>query len=107
VIELDSRRLVHFAVTRSPDDGWMAQQLREATPFGEGPQFLIRDNDDKLGDAFDRVADGSGIQVLTILYQPPTANAICERFLGSVRRECLDFFLILGERHLYRTMKQY
>jgi transposase InsO family protein len=107
VIELESRRLVHFGVTRSPDDGWVAQQLREATPFGEGPRFLIRDNDDKYGDVFDRVADGSGIEVLTTPYQAPKANAICERFLGSVRRECLDFFLILSERHLYRTMKQY
>jgi putative transposase len=107
VIELGSRRLVHFGVTRSPNDAWVAQQLREATPFGEGPRFLIRDNDNKFGAAFDRVADGTDIEVLTTPYQAPKANAICERFLGSVRRECLDFFLILGERHLRKTMKQY
>jgi putative transposase len=107
VIELDSRRLVHFGVTRRPDDAWVAQQLREATPFGEGPRFLIRDNDTKFGAAFARVTEGTGIEVLTTPYQAPKANAICERFLGSVRRECLDFFLILNERHLYRTMKQY
>ena len=74
VIELDSRRLVHFGVTRSPDDAWVAQQLREATPFGEGPRFLIRDNDNKFGAAFARVADGSGIEVLTMPYQAPKAN---------------------------------
>ncbi len=85
----------------------MAQQPREATPFGEGLRFLIHDNDNKFGDAFDRVADGSGLEVLTMPYQAPKADAICERFLGSVRRECLDFFLILSERRLYRTMKQY
>jgi transposase InsO family protein len=107
VIELGSRRLVHFGVTRSPSDAWVAQQLREATPFGEGPRFLIRDNDDKYGAAFDRVAKGTHIDVLKTPYQAPKANAICERFLGSVRRECLDFFLILNERHLYKTMKQY
>lgn len=108
VIELDSRQLVHFGVTRSPDDAWVAQQLREATPFGEGPRFLIRDNDSKFGAAFARVADGTGIEVLTTPYQAPKANAICERFLGSVRRrECLDFFLILGEQHLRKIMKQY
>jgi hypothetical protein len=78
-----------------------------ATPFGEGPRFLICDNDNKYGDAFDRVADGSGIEVLPTPYQAPKANAICERFLGSVRRECLDFFLILNERHLRKIMKQY
>jgi hypothetical protein len=83
------------------------QQLREATPFGESPRFLIRDNADKLGDAFARVADGSGTEVLTTPYQAPKANSVCERFLGGVRRECLDFYLILSERHLYRTMKQY
>jgi hypothetical protein len=78
----------------------MAQQLREATPFGEGPRFLIRDNDAKFGDAFDRVAGGNGIEGLPTPCQAPKADAICERFLGSVRRESLDFFLILSERHL-------
>jgi putative transposase len=107
VIELGSRRLLHFGVTRSPNDAWVAQQLREATPFGEGPRFLIRDNDNKFGDAFDRVAEGTGIDVLTTPYQAPKANAICERFLGSVRRECLDSFLILNERHLRKILKQY
>jgi len=90
VIELGSRRLLHFGVTRSPSDAWAAQQLREATPFGQGRRFLIRDNDNKFGDAFDRVADGTDIEVLTTPFQAPKANAICERFLGSLRRECLD-----------------
>jgi hypothetical protein len=107
VIELESRQLVHFGMTRSPDDSWVAHQLREATPFGEAPHFLIRDNGAKFGDAFDRVPGGSGIEVLTRSNQALKANAICECFLGSVRRECLDFFLILSEQHLRRIMKQY
>ena len=107
VIELGSRRLLHFGVTRSPSDAWLAQQLREATPFGQGPRFLIRDNDNKFGDAFDRVADGTDIEVLTTPFQAPKANAICERFLGSLRRQCLDFLLILNERHLRRALHQY
>lgn len=49
VIELGSRRLVHFGVTRSPNDAWVAQQMREATPFGQGPRYLVRDNDNKYG----------------------------------------------------------
>jgi transposase InsO family protein len=107
IIELGSRRVVHFGVTRSPTDQWTAQQLREATPFGEGPRFLIRDNDGKFGPSFTRVAKGTGIEVLRTPYRAPRANAICERFLGSLRRECLDHFLILGERHLRRLVKEY
>ncbi len=107
IIELGSRRLVHFGVTRNPSDAWLAQQLREATPFGEGPHYLIRDNDSKYGRLFARVASGTGIEVLRTPYGAPKANAICERFLGSVRRESLDHFLILSERHLRGVMKEY
>jgi putative transposase len=105
IIELGSRRVVHFGVTRHPTDRWIAQHLRNATPFGEGPRFLIRDNDRKYGASFDRVA--AGIDVLKTPYRAPKANATCERFLGSLRRECLNHFLILGEKHLYRVVKEY
>lgn len=88
-------------------DPWAAQQLREATPFGDGPQYLIRDSDNKYGASFTGVPAGTGIEVLRIPYGTPRANAICERFLGSVRRECLDHLLILSERQLHRVMKQY
>ena len=67
-----------------------AQRLREATPFWEGPRYLNRDNDRKYGKSFARVASGTGIEILRTPYGAPRANAICERFLGSVRRECLD-----------------
>jgi putative transposase len=107
IIELSSRRLVHYGVTRNPTDAWVAQQLREATPFGKGPQYLIRDNDSKYGGLFARVAAGTGIEVLRIPYGAPKANAICERFLGSIRSECLNHILILSERHLHRVMKEY
>jgi putative transposase len=107
IIELGSRRLVHFGVTRNPTDAWLAQQLREATPFSQGPRYLIRDNDRKYGASFARVAAGTGIEVLRTPFGAPKANAICERFLGSVRRECLDHFLVLSERHLHRVMKEY
>ena len=105
IIELSSRRVVHLAVTRSPSDTWVAQQLREATPFDTHPRFLIRDNDSKYGAEFARAA--SGIDVLRTPIRTPKANAICERFLGSVRRECLDHILILNERQLHRKLKEY
>jgi putative transposase len=107
IIELSSRRVVHFAVTRHPTQQWVAQQLREATPDGVHPKFIVRDNDRKFGTAFDRVAQSTGIEVLQIPYRAPRANAVCERFLGSVRRECLDHFLIFGERQLYRVVREY
>jgi transposase InsO family protein len=107
IIELGSRRIVHYGVTRSPSDFWVAQQLREATLYEEGPRFLIRDNDKKFGACFTHVAEGRGIDVLRTPIRAPKANAICERFIGSVRRECLDHMLILNERHLYRLAGEY
>ncbi len=107
IIEIGSRRVVHFRVTRSPTDEWTAQQLREATPYGEAPRFLIRDNDSKFGASFNRVAKVSGIEMLRTPYRMPRANAFCERFLGSVRRECLDHMLVLSEKHLHRVVKEY
>ena len=99
--------MVHAAVTRHPTDAWLAQQLREATPFGLAPQYLIRDNDDKFGAHFATVADGAGIEVLKTPFHAPRANAYCERFLGSVRRECLDHVLVFGARHLHRVIGEY
>ncbi len=107
LVEPGSRRVVHVGVTRHPTDAWVAQQLREATPFAERPRFLIRDNDRKYGPRFDQVATASGIRVLRTPIRAPRANAVCERFLGSVRRECLDHLLILGERHLARVLREY
>lgn len=107
IIELRIRRVVHFGVTRHPTDKWLAQQLREATPFGEGPRFLIRDNDRKYGPSFRRVAIGAGIEVLRTPYRAPKANAICERFLGSLQRECLDHFIVFSEQQSLRIVKQY
>jgi putative transposase len=107
IIELGTRRVVHFGVTRSPTDEWTAQQLREATPFGETPRFLIRDNDSKYAEKFNCVAVSSGIKVLRTPYKAPRANAYCERLLGSIRRECLDYVLILGERHLHGVVREY
>ena len=107
IIELGSRRVVHYGVTRHPSDFWVAQQVRQATPYEEGPRFLIRDNDSKYGQCFNRVAEDRGIDVLRTPVRAPKANAKCERFIGSVRRECLDHMLILNERHLHRITGQY
>jgi putative transposase len=107
LVELASRRVVHIGATRQPTDAWAAQQLREATPFGAAPRYLLHDRDSKYGALFARVAATSNITVLTTPYRAPRANASCERFLGSVRRACLDHLLLLGERHLRRALGEY
>jgi transposase InsO family protein len=94
-------------MTRHPTDIWITQQLREATPYSQTPGFLIRDNDCKFASEFTSVAKASEIEVSRTPYRAPRANATCERFLGSVRRECLDHLLIVSERQLYRVIKEY
>jgi putative transposase len=107
IVELGSRRVVHVGVTRSPTGAWAAQQLREATPGGRGPRYLIHDHDATYGPEFDRLAAASGIEAIRTPIRAPRANGVCERFLGSVRRECADHALILGERHLVRLLAEY
>jgi transposase InsO family protein len=107
IIEHHSRRVLHYATTRAPSDNWVAQQLKEATAFGEGPQYLIRDNDSKYGTRFSLIAQSSSIQEIVLPPQSPNLNAICERFIGSLRRECLDQILIVNEAQLRSIVQEY
>jgi putative transposase len=104
IVELTSRKVIHVGVTREPSDAWVAQHLREATPYGQAPKYLIRDNDSKYGPSFARVAKTSGIKILKRPSHAPRANAICERFFRSVRQECLDHLLIFQEKQLQRVL---
>jgi transposase InsO family protein len=107
IIELHTRRIVHTAVSRSPSDAWTAQQLREATPWANRPKYLIRDRDDKYGPLFVNVATASGIKLLKTPVRAPRANAICERLIGSLKRECLDHMLIWHCSQLQRIVRAY
>jgi transposase InsO family protein len=107
VVELKSRQVINVSLTRSPTDSWVGQQLREDTPYGHAPKYLIRDNDNKFGSCFARVAATSGIKILKTPYHAPRANAICERFMRSVRQECLDHLLIFQEKQPQRVLKAY
>jgi len=107
LIELKSRRVIHVGVTGSPTDPWVAQQLREATPYVQAPKYLICDNDSKYGPCFARVATTRAIEILNTPYHAPQANAICERFPRSVRQECLDHLLIFHEKQLQRVLNGY
>ena len=105
VLELKTRRIVHTGITKYPTDEWTAQQLREATPWGKGPKYLIRDRDSKYATHFSAVV--AGIKELKTPYRTPQANGVCERFMGSIRRECLDHILIHDGRHLERVTTEY
>jgi transposase InsO family protein len=107
IIELHTRRILHTAVTLSPTDAWTAQQLREATPWGKGPKYLLHDRDRKYGHKFAAVAAGAGIKELRSPIRAPKANAVCERIIGSLKRECLDHMLILHRSQVRRYVKQY
>ena len=75
--------------------------------MGHAPKYLIRDNDSKFGSCFAQVATTSGIKLLTTPVPAPSSNAICERFLRSVRQECLDHLLILHEKQFQRVLNGY
>jgi putative transposase len=91
-IELATRKVALAATTRFPSQAWVTQQLRNATPSGATPRFLIRDPDDKFGTAFDALARATGIRMVRTAVRAPNMNAVCERFLGSLRREASTTF---------------
>ena len=123
LMEMGSRRVVHVAVTASPTLVWLKQRIREATPFGSVPRFLVHDNDGIFGQ-FGRQRPGKsgksyrssldlwlgevlGLTGVPTPYGAPNAAAHIERFMGSLKRECLNHFLFLSEGHLRRTVASY
>ncbi|MFC1641074.1 integrase core domain-containing protein [Myxococcota bacterium] len=107
IVDVNAKHAVHVGVTRSPTEQWTAQQLREVTSFGKGPQVLIRDRDTKYGILLDRVAEGADIEVVLTAPCAPRMNSVAERFLRSVRQECTDHVIVLGEQHLKSLLNEY
>ena len=103
----DRRRVVHFNVTTNPHAEWTAQQIVNAFPYEEAPRFLIRDHDGIYGDYFVKRVESMGIEEVPIAPRSPWQNPYCERLIGSIRRECLNHMILLGERHLHRIMTEY
>ncbi len=101
------RRLVHYAVTAHPTDEWMARQIVEAFPWEEAPTYLVRDRDAVYGEVVKRRLRGLGIRDRPIAPRSPWQNGRVERLIGSIRRECLDHMIVLGNSHLRRIMKNY
>jgi transposase InsO family protein len=101
------RRLVHLNVTEHPTAEWTARQLLEACALEEAPRYLIRDRDQIYGERFSRQAQTLGIQQAVIAPRSPWQNAYAERVIGSIRRECLDHVVVIGERHLREILSKY
>jgi hypothetical protein len=108
---LGSRRVGYVACTRNPDTAWMLQQARnllmDVNDRGREVRFLVHDRDSKFSAAFDAVFTGEGIRIVRTPVRAPNANAHMERWIGTVRRECLDRLLIVGRRQLEQVLRIY
>jgi putative transposase len=105
IIEHASRRLLHVNVTSHPTAQWTMQQFREAIPANHPYRIMIHDRDAIFSHQVDQGIRHIGLRVIKTPVRTPIANAMCERVIGSLRRECLDFVMPLNERHLYGILK--
>jgi putative transposase len=107
IMEVGTRRIAHFNVTAHPTADWTLQQFREVIT-GEKPHcFLTHDRDSIYSSELDSSLKSMGLSILKTPFRAPQANAFCERLVGSIRRECLDFLIPLNERHLRRILQEW
>ena len=107
VIEHSSRRLLHVNVTAHPTAEWVIQQFSEAIPVHHTYRILIHDRDTIFSKAVDHRVNRMGLHVIKTPVRTPVANSICERVLGTLRRECLDFVIPLNDKYLYSILKEW
>ena len=107
VIDHERRRIRHWNVTEHPNAPWIWRQMIEATAWGQQPGFLIRDRDRSYGGDFITRARRIGIETILTPVHAPNANAIAERVIGTLRRECLDHVIAVNEQHLRRVLGEY
>src|SRR2546428_5781851 len=101
------RRVVHFNVTEHPTAHWTAQQIVDAFPDDSAPAYLLRDRDQVYGEQFRHRVQGMRIEEVLTAPHSPWQNPFAERLIGSIRRECLDHVLVLGESHLRRILARH
>ena len=107
IVRLDRRDLVWINVTKNPTAEWIARQLTEAFPWNEAPRYLIRDRDRIYGTVVMHRIRAMGIRDKPTAPASPWQNGFAERLIGSIRRECVDHFVVLGEAHLCRILRAY
>jgi putative transposase len=107
IMEHATGRILHVNVTAHPTAPWTLQQLRDAIPDDHVYRFLIHDRDAIFSQEFDQSIRHPGLKVLKTPVRSPKANALCERLLGTLRRECLDFVIPLTENHLHRILHEW
>ncbi|MGD0842731.1 MAG: integrase core domain-containing protein [Candidatus Acidiferrales bacterium] len=107
LMEIGTRRIVHCNLTAHPTANWTLQQFREAISNDHPYRFLIRDRDSIFSEEVDEHLKAFGIRVLRTPARAPQANAYCERLVGTLRRECLDFMIPLSEKHLGRILAEW
>ena len=104
VIEHQSHGLIHWNVTAHPSANWTRQQLREAIGYESRYEYLIHDRDSIFSADLDESVRALGLRVLKSPPRSPKANAICERVIGTLRRECLDWLIPISETHLRQAL---
>lgn len=107
ILRHDRRRILHFNVTEHPTAAWTARQLLEACGTEEAPVYLLRDRDSICGEMFRRQVEALKVREICTAPRSPWQNPYAERVIGSIRRECLDHMIVLGERHLRRILASY
>ena len=107
IIRLDRRDLVWINVTTNPTAEWVARQITEAFPWNEAPRYMIRDRDRIYGAVVTRRLRAMGIRDKPTAPASPWQNGFAERLIGSIRRECIDHIVVLGEAHLRRVLRSY
>jgi putative transposase len=107
ILDIATRRVVHWNRTTQPTADWTVQQFRNGLPLDRRYRFVVHDRDGIFAPAVDEALESMSLQVLKTPVRAPQANAHCERFIGTARRECLDWVIPLSERHVRRVLDEW